>query len=274
MSDAPHGPLVFGLPDSGGGDLTAITSLDGSVTIVDGTGPIPDLSVPPPGASVGATAPANVSPDNSPSAGASAEASRVDHVHRLAADVPVGTGTANAAGSNNSVSRSDHVHLTNLAIQDESIAQGNVHTVDFVGAGVSASVAAGKATVTIAGGGGGAGDYAQVALTGSAGIGSGSATTISGMSIAIPSNNNFNLNFNADMRPDASSVFEYFLAKNLVEISGTRRRVGPLAADRPGSVQILSIALVNTDTITARVIRISGAGSITFHDRILQALEH
>ena len=42
---APHGPLVFGLEDEGG-DLTGLTSVDGSVIIVSPGGPVPDLSVP------------------------------------------------------------------------------------------------------------------------------------------------------------------------------------------------------------------------------------
>jgi hypothetical protein len=42
------------------------------------------------------------------------------------------------------------------AIQDEGLAQGFAYTLNFVGAGVVATVVAGVATITIAGGGGGA----------------------------------------------------------------------------------------------------------------------
>jgi len=41
-----------------------------------------------------------------------------------------------------------------VRVQDEGVDQGTVDTLDFVGAGVTAAVAAGKATVTIPGGGG------------------------------------------------------------------------------------------------------------------------
>lgn len=109
-------------------------------------------------APVGAAAPVNVLPNNVAAAGASTSASRQDHVHALPSAAPVGTGTANGAGTANSVARSDHVHQTNVAIEDEGTGQGNAHTIDFVGAGVTAAVAAGKATVTIPGGGGGVSD--------------------------------------------------------------------------------------------------------------------
>lgn len=42
-----------------------------------------------------------------------------------------------------------------VAIQDEGVAQGFAHTINFAGAGVTAAIAAGIATATIAGGGGG-----------------------------------------------------------------------------------------------------------------------
>ena len=48
------------------------------------------------------------------------------------------------------------VHNPRLpAIQDEGAAQGFAHTLNFVGAGVTAIVVAGIATITISGGGGG-----------------------------------------------------------------------------------------------------------------------
>jgi len=43
-----------------------------------------------------------------------------------------------------------------VTIEDEGTGQGDAHTLNFVGAGVSASVAASEATITIAGGAGGA----------------------------------------------------------------------------------------------------------------------
>ena len=47
MSGAgPHGPLVFGLDDGApAGDLTGLTSADGSIDIANPGGPVPDLSV-------------------------------------------------------------------------------------------------------------------------------------------------------------------------------------------------------------------------------------
>lgn len=45
MSGAgPHGPLVFGLDEETQGDLTGLTSADGSILIQDPGGPVPDLS--------------------------------------------------------------------------------------------------------------------------------------------------------------------------------------------------------------------------------------
>lgn len=47
-------------------------------------------------------------------------------------------------------------------IQDEGVQQGAVNTVNFVGAGVTASVAGGVATATISGGGGGPATITEV----------------------------------------------------------------------------------------------------------------
>lgn len=52
-------------------------------------------------------------------------------------------------------------HTTAIAVQDEGVAQGNVATVNFTGAGVTAAVAGTTATVTIAGGGGGSGRFVE-----------------------------------------------------------------------------------------------------------------
>jgi hypothetical protein len=85
-------------------------------------------------------------------AGASAKVAREDHKHSVSVAAPVDTGTANAAGVANTMVRSDHVHKTQLAIEDESISKGSVHTADFVGDGVTASVLGDVATITIPGG--------------------------------------------------------------------------------------------------------------------------
>lgn len=99
--------------------------------------------------------------------GVSALAARADHKHSAPSGAPSGTGTANAAGASASIPRLDHVHLTNVAIKDEGAAQGDAHTIDFVGAGVTATVAAGVATITI-GGGGVASQVSNSAVSGAA----------------------------------------------------------------------------------------------------------
>lgn len=46
MGDAPHGPLVFGVPDEGGapnGPLFDVISSDGSIVVTDGGGPTVDV---------------------------------------------------------------------------------------------------------------------------------------------------------------------------------------------------------------------------------------
>ena len=137
MSDAPHGPMVFGVDGTAGG----------------GGPPLCDL------------APVAVLPDNVAAPGASTDASRCDHTHRLPVDAPVGTGVANAVGSANAVSRADHVHLTNLAVRDEGVPGGDAHTLDVVGAGASVAVVAGVATLTIPGGGAGLGAPVEIVGT-------------------------------------------------------------------------------------------------------------
>lgn len=52
--------------------------------------------------------------------------------------------------------------LSAVEIQDEGAIQGNSSTLDFTGAGVTASVAAGKATINIPGGAGKTSEYISV----------------------------------------------------------------------------------------------------------------
>lgn len=70
-------------------------------------------------------------------------------------------GDAATKGSAAKAARRDHKHgmpaapVLGVAVQDEGVPLGQATSVNFVGAGVVATFAAGLATVTIAGGGGG-----------------------------------------------------------------------------------------------------------------------
>lgn len=120
------------------------------------------------GAFVGAGVPTQIQ-NVAASAGVSVLAARADHVHNVSFANVLATGTANAAGVATSLALSDHVHQTNVLVVDEVTPQGGAHTFTFVGAGVTAAVAANVATITIPGAGG-AVDLQTAYNNGAAGI--------------------------------------------------------------------------------------------------------
>jgi hypothetical protein len=209
-------------------------------------------------------------------AGASTSFVRADHNHAVPVAAPVSaSGSANGAGAASTFSRSDHKHALELAIQDEGAAQGVVPTVDFVGAGVTATVAAGKATVTIPGGGASSA-VATAESNGTASIGSGSWTDITSMSVAIPGTaGTYVLVFNADIDVPSGSTFRIRLTMDGAEVFASQRTLLDDTFDDeqwPGTIVNYDV-LAGGESFKAQVIRDSGAGSITFRHRSLGAFK-
>jgi len=109
--------------------------------------------------------------------------------------------------------------LTGVAVQDEGSAQGNVTTFNFVGAGVTATVAGSVATVTISGGGGGspggASGTVQYNAAGSLGGIPGSSTSTDG-----------NLTLAPISRPSPTTPYYRFQTAQDTNMAANVERVG------------------------------------------------
>lgn len=127
------GGLATTLDFVGAGVSAAVVGGVATVTIAGGAGMTFDSPV-----SVGTTLADGVDTD----------AARADHVHDLDAAI-AGTAISLAAGV---------LNWDGVAVQDETIAQGNALTVNFAGAGVTAAIVGSTATITIPGGGGAGSD--------------------------------------------------------------------------------------------------------------------
>lgn len=85
------------------------------------------------------------------SAGASTKVPRADHVH---VHPVIASGDLHPEYLTQAEGDAAYLPITGVVIEDEGIVQGDADTLNFVGAGVTAVVAAGEATITIAGGSG------------------------------------------------------------------------------------------------------------------------
>jgi hypothetical protein len=126
-----------------------------------------DVTIPG-GAALSGAAPTTILPDDAPAPGVSTDASRADHRHGIAADVPVDvtkaanaegvstsfaradhkhdistaapstTSSANAEGAASTLARSDHVHRGVVAVLEDGAAAGTRPAINFIGAAVTA----------------------------------------------------------------------------------------------------------------------------------------
>lgn len=162
ISDTTNAPGVAGTlirsdhvhahGDRGGGSLHALVTI-ATAGFMSAADKVKLDGIQPGAAAVCGSAPTAISAGSAGAVGTDIDAARCDHEHAVPVASPVATGTANAPGASTSLVRADHVHETAVVIQDEGVPGGTAHTVNYVGAGVTAAVAAGVATVTIPGGG-------------------------------------------------------------------------------------------------------------------------
>lgn len=301
----PTGPVVdLSAPDVG--DLTGITSADGSVTIVNPGGPIPDLST----TQVGAVVPTAAS-GATPLPGVSAEAARADHKHNL-----------------------------EVAIADQSVGQGPAHSLDFIGVGVVAAVAGQVGVIRIDGAAAGNAPAFDVApdnvaapgasataarsdhihaapagvpVTVGAANAEGTANTfarsdhvhehfpgaapvqayehneesnttgkagggwsdIAGMSLTVGTAGVYAVAFNGAMDIPPNHTFNLRIAVNGVAWVGTVRTLITAAANIEwvASIMVVIPGLVATDTVAAQWIRGAGAGTGQCDDRSISIVE-
>lgn len=184
---------------------------------------------------------------------------------------PAVTGPAGAAGVLDQASRADHTHALELAVRDEGAPQGVVHTIDFVGAGVTAAVAAGVATVTVPGGGGGGGSCAHVVATSTATQTSiGTWSTISGMSVPV-AEGLWLVWFNADTDVAITgTIIGIRLGAAGAPIPDSDRRCDLISTRLPCSTQ--TVVNVPPGGGILEAVLMTGAIGTTFRDRSLIAV--
>lgn len=213
--------------------------------------------------------PGNVQPNNVNAPGVATDAARTDHVHALPTGTPVSTGTANSAGTANAAARSDHVHALALGIEDEGVDQGDVHRVNFTGAGVTAAVVGGEATVNIPGGGGGSTSFVSAESNGTAAIGSASWTLVTSMSVVVPAvAGTYVIAFNSDCLAPLGSDFRLRITVGGVLLFASERECEGLNDRWPATILNYEV-LAGGETVEVEVQRQSGFGSMTFNDRSL-----